>query len=216
MKTIQKLTLGLLTVAAFSTSASAAAVVDINFAEGASYAGAITGGAKFVGTGNLAWTGSVTSTMEIASGTVKSANSAIPAAVIMNGGGLHMSDAFTKSLTMTGAGTLTLDVDSNVSATGPTSIILAGAGKPTLGVLAACGITSSVAQLQINATSRAAALVSVANAAILVNPSAALGAALTVSGTLDASAVGVTGANLGVLTVGGVLNIGGTVGTKML
>lgn len=210
MKTIQKITLALLTVV--SVSSLSAAVLDIAFDEGASYAGAITGGAKFNGVGTLAWTGSADS-MEITGGTVQSANANITASVNLNGGHLSMTDEFTKSVAMTQAGSLRLAADSVVNATGANSIVLVGAGKPTLGVIAD-GITSSASELQINAASRAGALVSVSSAAILANPSAALGADLTVLGNLNASAVGVTGANLGVLTVGGILNIGANAWNK--
>ncbi len=217
MKIIQKAALCLFTLTAFSPwNAVFAAELEVNFVNGAQYAGVITGKANFVGAdsaANITLSGSVTDDVKMTTGTLTVASVApFGGGIIMNGGNLHIASVFSRSLTMLAPSTLTLDVDSAVAATGAFPLVLAGAGKPTLGIMEN-GIVSSVSQLKINAASQAGALVSVAAAKVLANPSAEL-VALTVLGDLDASTSGVTGATLGTVMVGGKLNLGGNAWNK--
>jgi hypothetical protein len=73
MKTIQKLTLGLLTVAGLSTSASAAASVTYNFNDGAILSGGVTGRAVLVGslaTDDLVFSSAVSDEISITKGRI--------------------------------------------------------------------------------------------------------------------------------------------------
>ena len=113
MKTIQKIKLCLFTMVAISTwTTASAAVLDVNFIDGAEFAGVITGKAKFVGgawSDNLIFSGSATGEVTLTRGTVKvAATSAFGDDVVMNGGNLQTTAAVdVPALVMTLPGTLT-------------------------------------------------------------------------------------------------------------
>ena len=158
MKTIQKLTLGLLTVAAFSTSASAA--LEINFVEGAELAGNIDGAAKFNGTGSLTLSGVVSGNAELDNGNVKIANPAkFGGTVTMTGGSLQATQTMiVPTLIMSQAGILTADADVTVADSSTGALTLAGSGVATLAAMSSSGGIAAAAQkVKLNASSVLAA-----------------------------------------------------------
>ena len=131
MKTIQKLTLGLLTVAAFSTSASAA--VEIDFTKDAELASVVTGAVKFSGTGNINFSGSATGVAEVVAGNVKiAANNA--SHFEMNGGSLETTAAVNlENMIMTQPANITLG--------GACSFSAKAKGKATVSAASALDLT---------------------------------------------------------------------------
>ncbi len=96
MKTIQKLTLALLTVAA--TSTLSAAVLELDTAAGdATMAGVITGAAKKIGANQLTISNTISGALEVAAGSVLiSANANMPGGgLTMSGGNLNAGTAIT-------------------------------------------------------------------------------------------------------------------------
>ena len=107
MKTIQKLTLGLLTVAAFSTSASASELL-VNFNDGAELASVVTGSIKAVGDADasvLTLSGSATANLNANKGIVEFADQTHAASFEISGtGGLSVTGATDFSVKMTAPG----------------------------------------------------------------------------------------------------------------
>ncbi|MEI7494048.1 MAG: hypothetical protein WCJ92_05570 [Alphaproteobacteria bacterium] len=136
MKTIQKLTLGLLTVAAFSTSASAASVstaVEIDFTNGAELASAVTGAVKFNGAGSINFSGSASGDAEVVSGNVKIAANNAPH-FIMNGGSLEITAAVN-------LGNMIMTQPANITLGGNCSFSAMSTGKATVSAASALDLT---------------------------------------------------------------------------
>jgi hypothetical protein len=138
MKTIQKITLCLFTMVAISTwTTASAAVLDVNFIEGAEFAGVINGNAKFVGgapSDNLIFSGSATGQVTLAEGTVKVASrSAFGSDVVMDGGNLQTTAAVdVPALVMTLPGTLTAGgAGALAGISGTAKLTVAGVGAVT-------------------------------------------------------------------------------------
>ena len=107
MKTIQKLTLGLLTVAAFSTSASASELL-VNFSNGAELEGDVTGSVKAVGDADaskLTLSGIASGNLNANKGIVEFADQSHAASFEISGtGGLSVTAVADFSVKMTAAG----------------------------------------------------------------------------------------------------------------
>ena len=214
MKTIQKLTLGLLTVAAFSTSASAA--LEIDFATGAEHAGNIAGAAKFKGTGNLILSGVVSGNAELNAGNVQiSAANKFGGTVTMTGGSLQATAAMTvPSLIMSSAATLTADAAVTVADSSTGALTLAGSGVATLAAMSSSGGIAAAAQkVKLNASSVLASATYNLSAVDIDVDAAISGnfATVVASGVVDATACNVAAGSFTSLSITGAtgkLNIG--------
>ena len=131
MKTIQKLTLGLLTVAAFSTSASAAnLIMDVEGTDVATNSGVLTGTGQKIGTGTLIISGANGASLtdlQIDAGIVRyGATGNVGAQVTFNGGDLETTAA-------ADIPALVMNADATVTAGGAGALAgLSGSYKLTL------------------------------------------------------------------------------------
>jgi hypothetical protein len=135
MKNIQKIPLCLFTMAAISTWNTAfAAELEVDFIDGASFAGIVTGGVNFNGSGNADFTGSATGDVKISAGNVRVA-SATPLGlnVIMNGGSLEATTAMSlPAMAINANSTLTADAAASLtSLSGTAKLTVAGVGAVT-------------------------------------------------------------------------------------
>lgn len=132
--------LSLLTATSISSLAADSSVLEIEFTTGATMSGAITGGVKFVGTGNCLFTGSVSSNAELKQGNIK-VYDMVPFGgdISMTGGTLELlvggtSNHTVPTLHMTNPGTITAAVDMTLgSVDGSGLLTINGAGGVTFG-----------------------------------------------------------------------------------
>ncbi len=204
MKSIQKITLALVTVTGFS-SISVAAVLELDTAAGnAVMAGQITGAAKKISANQLtisnAGNDASLTVFEIAAGSVYCSvdgalGNAATGSVIMNGGNLETAPAVTTvpPLVMSAAGTVRAGNDLDLAATGGAGLLtLAGVAGTEVITLAdmACtgGIASAANPIVLNATSNL-------HSNICDFDALTLAAAGTYGGDVTASEVDATAAN---------------------
>jgi hypothetical protein len=138
MKIIQKLTLGLLTVVAFSTSTSAAnLIMDVEGTDVATNSGVLTGTGQKIGTGTLIMSGANSASLrdlQIDAGIVRyGATGDVGAQVTFNGGNLETTAAadFPALVMNVGATVTALDAGALAGLSGFGKLTLAGVGPVT-------------------------------------------------------------------------------------
>ena len=148
MKNIQKITLCLFTMVAISAwNTISAAELEVDFIDGASFAGAVTGRVNFNGSGNIDFTGSATGDVKISAGNVRVATATpLGSNVIMNGGSLETTTAMSIP-------TLVIDADSTLTADAAATLTgMGGASKLTI-VDGSVGGTSIITPANLSASS---------------------------------------------------------------
>jgi hypothetical protein len=181
MKTIQKLTLGLLTVAAFSTSASAA--LEINFVDGAELASAVAGAVKFSGSGDINFSGSASGVAEVVAGNVQIAsNNALN--FKMNGGSLETTAAVN-------LGNMIMTQPANITLGGACSFSATSTGKATVSAPSALDLTLVAVPGNLDYSAGKTIL----NAASVLGGSYALGKVQIAADTATAGNFGIVAAN---------------------
>jgi hypothetical protein len=205
MKTIQKITLALLTVVSVS---SLSAAMEVNYLDGAELESAVTGAVKFSGTGNLKFTGSASADAEVFAGNVRIASNNA-ASFTMNGGSLETTAAVNLlNIVMTQPANIALGGASAFAATGSAKATVSGPHALELRSVVG-NLDFSGAATTLNASSDLQGTYNL-GAVVLAAPAAAAGNFGTViaSGDVDASAAHIAAGSFDALTIAGKLNIG--------
>lgn len=208
MKTIQKITLALLTVVSVS---SLSAAMEVNYLDGAELESAVTGAVKFVGAdaaANLKFSGSATGDAELNLGNVRiSSNNA--ASFTMTGGSLETTAAVDLlNIVMTSPANIALGGVSAFAATGSAKATVSGAYALELRSVVG-NLDFSAAATTLNASSDLQGTYNLGDV-VLAAAAAAAGNFGTViaSGDVDASAAHIAAGSFDALTIAGKLNIG--------
>ncbi len=202
MKTIQKITLALLTVVSVS---SLSAAMEVNYLDGAELESAVTGAVKFSGTGNLKFSGSASADAEVFAGNVRIASNNA-ASFTMNGGSLETTAAVNLlNIVMTQPANIALGGASAFAATGTGKATVSGAHALELRSVAG-DLDFSAAATTLNASSNLLGTYNLADVVLAAAPIA--GGTVDASGDVDASAAAIPAASFTSLTIAGKLNIG--------
>lgn len=208
MKTIQKITLALLTV----VSVSSLSAMEVNYLDGAELESVVNGAVKFVGAdaaANLKFSGSASGDAELSLGNVRIAsNNAL--SFTMTGGSLETTAAVNlQNMVMSSPANIILGGASAFAATGSAKATVSGAHALELRSVVG-NLDFSAAATTLNASSDLQGTIYNLGAVVLAAPAAAPGNFGTViaSGDVDASAANIAVGSFDALTIAGKLNIG--------